>query len=107
MMTNVSTPRDWKIEDLSTTTLLGEKSFNIGIITDKGRVALLGKEQRANAELIVRAVNSYDALVSLVQELALCVERGGDIQLGPQGKNYGIEERIVKALELAKGLTTK
>lgn len=57
------------------------------------------EEQEANANLIVRAVNSHDELVSIVKELHEAIKRGGDLQLGPKGRNATLEQRVIDVLK--------
>lgn len=60
------------------------------------------EEQEANANLIVSAVNSHDELVSIVKELHEAIKRGGDLQLGPKGKNATLEKRVNDVLNKLK-----
>ena len=66
MKTHTATP--WKVENQSVTGLDGIMRLNYGIFTGGGnRVALLGHNQKNNAEFIVRACNAHDDLVKALR----------------------------------------
>lgn len=66
-----STPRPWTITKEKFRTFDNEVHSNISIHTMIGeeRIALLGQNKEANAELIVRAVNAHDELVEALKKI--------------------------------------
>lgn|SRR3990167_5251606 len=64
------TPTLWRTENLSVFNLDGKRTLNLGIKTDNGRIALLGKNQQANGEFIICACNSYEVLLEVLTIIA-------------------------------------
>lgn len=46
----------------------------------------------------VTAYNAYYELISIVKELQQAIKRGGDLQLGPKGRNATLEKRVDEVL---------
>jgi hypothetical protein len=57
-------------------------------------------ERIKQTRLILKACANYDDLVSIVKELHEAIKRGGDLQLGPKGRNATLEDRVIKVLKI-------
>lgn len=60
-------------------------------------------DTKEKGEIIVRAVNFHEALLEIVKELRDAIQRGGDLQLGPKGRNANLEERVDRVIAQAEG----
>ena len=91
-----ATPRPWKVENRSVTELRGTQHENYGITTDGGeRIALLGRNQKANAALIIHAVNTLDeAKAALTHVLCDMEFHGLTSELG-----YRMSKAVLAKLE--------
>ena len=67
MNTDKATPRPWGIDRDGVTLTMSGQIVATAIAPDGATIA----EQRANAALIVRAVNSFDAIAARVRAMAL------------------------------------
>lgn len=97
--TDGATPRPWRVapDDLS---VMGAAPVHRHICgTVSNHVPTLA-EMRANARLIVRAVNSHDALVAALEDIVTRLVTGF-----PDANEYPPVKKARSALSLARGQT--
>lgn len=88
------TPTPWKVVN---NTIIVRLEYD-------GKDTVIGDiKKEEDAEIIVRTVNSHEALLSIAKEVLEACERGGDLQLGPKGRNAGLEDRLKQAIAMVDG----
>lgn len=95
------TPTPWYVEQP-----LQEQHTYIACKDSTALVAKLPdnyENTKENAAFIVRAVNSYEALLEIVKELRYIIQNHGDLQLGPQGRHRTLEQRVLDTIKQAEG----
>jgi predicted signal transduction protein with EAL and GGDEF domain len=94
-----TTPRNWKIDRCESWRLLiGTDEISICIMAD-GEI----EDEKADAELIIRAVNSFEAMREALKELLKHAEWSGTPR-GYEAKDFEpMFERAESALALAEG----